>query len=100
MDGQIKIIIADDKPWFREILKTELKLYDIETIAEAENGVELLNHLKVLSPDVILLDLEMPEMNGNVAMDLLRQRHPDKKIFIFSQHNDFELMLDYEKRGA
>jgi DNA-binding NarL/FixJ family response regulator len=97
---QIKIIIADDKPWFRSILRRELLDFKLDTIAEAGNGLELLRLLEIHSPDVILLDLEMPEMNGSITMDHVSENYPERKVIVFSQHNDYELSLDFERRGA
>ena len=100
MKDQIKIIITDDKDGFRKIIRENLVDYNIKTVAEAENGIMLLKQLASHSPDVILLDLEMPRMNGNITMHYLSTLYPDKSVVILSLYNDYELMLDYEDRGA
>lgn len=77
-----------------------LKDYHINIIAEAENGSELLKQLETLNPDVILLDLAMPVMDGTETMQRLMENHPKKKVIIMSQFEDATLMSDYKMRGA
>ena len=63
--GKIKVLITDDHTLFRTGVKSSLSHYtDIEFIGEAENGMQLLNLVKFLQPDVILLDIQMPIMDG------------------------------------
>jgi len=74
LDPQIvKVAIADDHALFRAGVKTALSSRkDIQMIAEAENGMQLLNLLKHIKPDVILLDIQMPIMDGFEASSLIR----------------------------
>ena len=65
LNGTIKVIIADDHALFRAGVKTALSVKkDVELIAEADNGMQFLNLLKHMEPDVILLDIQMPIMDG------------------------------------
>lgn len=100
MDSVIKIAITEDKQQWRNAIKKALRDYDIITIIEAENGLELLNQLEQEKPDVVLLDLAMPIMNGSETMDVLMEKHPDLKVIIMSMYDDASLMDDYIKRGA
>jgi DNA-binding NarL/FixJ family response regulator len=101
MSKTIKIAIADDQTLFREGLKMILQTFhNLEMVIEAENGVELINALKEVQPDVILLDYTMPEMDGYETMMQIRQHHPDIKVIILSMHHDTSLMTFMMKEGA
>jgi DNA-binding NarL/FixJ family response regulator len=64
-ETRIKVAIADDHHLFRTGVKTSLSAYkDIQMVAEAENGMQLLNLLRHIKPDVLLLDIQMPIMDG------------------------------------
>ncbi|MCC6370105.1 MAG: response regulator transcription factor [Bacteroidia bacterium] len=100
MNAGIKIIFTEDKEVFRKTVIEELAEYGIICIGEASNGKELLRQLKDKHPDVILLDLEMPVMNGNETMTHLRRDYPDARVLIMSLHYEGELITDYIRRGA
>ncbi|MBL7933781.1 MAG: response regulator [Bacteroidia bacterium] len=69
MEPKIKIVLAEDKALMRKSLIALLKEYpQFEIIGEASNGRDLLNLLKELEPDIVLLDIEMPVMNGIEAL--------------------------------
>ena len=65
---------------------------DIEMIAEADNGMQLLNLLKHVEPDVILLDIQMPIMDGITTLPEIRKLYPDIKVIILSMHNDHSII--------
>jgi two-component system response regulator DegU len=100
MEKTIRIIFADDKEMWRKHLIQDLAPFDILCIGEAGNGEELLEHLKTKKPDVILLDLRMPVMDGNHTMKLLKDQYPKIKVIILSMHDEEELIHDYLTRGA
>ncbi len=78
-----------------------LESYQISTIAEADNGFDLLSILKSgVSPDVILLDLQMPEMDGGKTLDLLKNDFLDAKVIILTQYEELELKKNLISRGA
>ncbi|MCD8185313.1 MAG: response regulator transcription factor [Rikenellaceae bacterium] len=84
-----KIILADDHTLFRAGLKNLLALEpEFEVLAEASQGKELLTMLETLSPDVVLLDISMPEMNGIEAAEAIMQRWPDTKIVTLSMFGE------------
>ena len=72
-DKKIKVAIADDHALFRAGVKTALSVKkDVELIAEADNGMQLLNLLRHIEPDVILLDIQMPIMDGIECLQEIR----------------------------
>lgn len=97
---QIKIMIAEDMELFRQSIASALREAGIDTVAEASNGNELLRQLETVKPDVILLDLRMPELDGNKTMGFLMERYPGIKVIILSAHDEQVLIDDYMLRGA
>lgn len=100
MDTTINILFTEDKELYRKMILAELEEANIRCIGEADNGKELLRQLKTKKPDVILLDLEMPVMDGNEAMNRIIKDFPEAKVLIMSLHCEEELIEDYIKRGA
>ncbi|MBC7904860.1 MAG: response regulator transcription factor, partial [Gemmatimonadaceae bacterium] len=97
----IKVAIADDHALFRAGVKTALAARkDIEMIAEADNGMQLLNLLKHIEPDVILLDIQMPIMDGITTLPEIRKLYPDIKVIILSMHNDHSMISRLMEIGA
>lgn len=91
MPQQIKTIIADDHEFFRKGVKISLKGHErIVVIDEAKNGIELLEKLKTAKPDVILMDIKMPQMDGIEATKIIKKEYSNIKILALS-------MLDEEK---
>ncbi|PZR18869.1 MAG: DNA-binding response regulator, partial [Azospira oryzae] len=89
----IKVAIADDHALFRAGVKTALSTKkDVELVAEAENGMQLLNLLKHIEPDVILLDIQMPIMDGIATLPEIRKSYPQVKVIILSMHNDHSMI--------
>lgn len=89
MKKTIKIAIADDHVLFRKGLISLLKEYESFNVSfEASNGSELLEKLKSKKADVILLDLEMPDMNGFETVPALTKKHPDIKIIALTMHSE------------
>jgi DNA-binding NarL/FixJ family response regulator len=100
-NGTIKVIIADDHALFRAGVKTALSIKkDVELIAEADNGMQLLNLLKHMEPDVILLDIQMPIMDGIATLPEIRKLYPHVKVIILSMHNDHSMISKLMEIGA
>lgn len=98
---RIRFIIADDHKLFREGLR--LVLSDdlhLELMGEAANGAELLELIKFEQPDVILLDLTMPGMDGKQAMKEIKEKYPQIKILILTMSDDKHMVLHLLKEGA
>jgi DNA-binding NarL/FixJ family response regulator len=101
LNGTIKVIIADDHALFRAGVKTALSIKkDVELIAEADNGMQLLNLLKHMEPDVILLDIQMPIMDGIATLPEIRKIYPHVKVIILSMHNDHSMISKLMEIGA
>lgn len=95
MSNQIKIVIADDHSMIREGLKQLLELDgDITVIGEAGNGEECLKLIETLHPDVVLLDINMPVMNGLKMLETLRSSvNRNQKVLILTIHNEVEYLM-------
>lgn len=99
--GAIKILIADDHPVVREGLFAMLgREHDFEVIGEARDGVEAVNKARELNPDVVLMDLRMPEMDGVEAMRQIRSAMPDVKFIILTTYSDDEYIFSGIEAGA
>lgn len=100
MKKAIHILIADDNTIFRKTILRELLPYDILSCGEASNGIELLQLLSKNVPDLVLLDLEMPVMDGNETLDEILLKYPSTKVIIFSSYDASALVEDYYSRGV
>ncbi|MDZ7741707.1 MAG: response regulator transcription factor [Bacteroidota bacterium] len=103
MSDKLDIIIVDDHEIFRNGLKMVLgKLKYVNIIAEASNGREFLELLPEHEPDIVLMDIEMPEMNGIQATEKAIKQNPELKIIALTMFNDDEYiqsMIDAGVRG-
>ncbi len=99
--GLIKVIIADDHALFRTGVKTTLSMRkDIKMIGEADNGAQLLTLLKVLQPDVILLDIQMPIIDGIATLPEIKELYPDIRVIMLTMHNDHSMISKLMELGA
>lgn len=97
----IKVAIADDHALFRAGVRTALSVKkDVELIAEADNGMQLLNLLRHIEPDVILLDIQMPIMDGITTLPEIRKIYPHIRVIILSMHNDHSMISKLMEIGA
>jgi pilus assembly protein CpaE len=95
------ILIVDDVPQVRRELRTLLPLLDdIEIVGEAENGQSAIELAASLQPDVILMDVEMPIVDGLAATRSIRQQCPQCRIVILSIHNDEAVRAQARSAGA
>ena len=100
-DEQIKIMLVDDHAVVREGLRTYLDLEDHLTIVgEAANGREAVDKARVLRPDVVLMDLLMPEMDGITATKAIKDSVPDTKIIVLTSFQDDEHIMPAIEAGA
>lgn len=97
----IRVLITDDHLIVREGLRLILETAeDIEVTGEATDGVECIRLVTELNPDVVLMDLQMPRMDGITAIGHLRREHPDTAIVILTTYNEDDLMLRGLQAGA
>jgi DNA-binding NarL/FixJ family response regulator len=100
-DQAIKIIITDDHSLFRSgVIKCLAGKPGIEIIGEAENGLHLLKLLEHVQPDIILMGITMPVMNGEKAMPIVRKKYPALKVIILTMHNDYNMICRMVELGA
>jgi len=97
----IRILLVDDHPIVRQGLKTLLEGHSgWEVIGEASDGAEAVEKAKDLNPDVMVLDVTMPRMNGLEACRLLRQECPGLEILFVTQHDSPQMMREALEAGA
>jgi DNA-binding NarL/FixJ family response regulator len=100
-NGTIRIILADDHRIVRQGLRILLEAEpDMEVIAEADNGRKVLKQAQELAPDVIIMDLSMPELNGVEATRQILSGAPEVKVVALSMHSDSLFVLNMIKAGA
>lgn len=101
MNKKTRIIIVDDHHIFREGLKYILNTYsDFEVVADVENGKDFLNLLENTQADVVLMDIEMPEMNGLEATKQATKKYPGMKIIALTSFTDDIYYYNMIKAGA
>jgi len=97
----IKILIVDDHTVVRDGLSAILaRQRDFEVVGEAKNGAEAVERFNQLSPDVTLMDLRMPEMNGVDAMRQIRDTDPDARFLVLTTFDTDEYIFDAIEAGA
>lgn len=97
----IKIAIADDYKIFREGLKVGLSSDEnLEVIMEADNGEDLLKALETITPDVIIMDLKMPIMDGMEATKAVRKKYPAIKVLVVTMYDDDKFIIHLMENGA
>ena len=98
---KIKVLIADDHPLFRKGLSSLItEEPDYELVGEASNGMEAVDKAWELKPDIVIMDIVMPEMDGMLATEHIKKRLPDTKIIIISMHQQKEYALRLYRIGA
>lgn len=97
----IKVLIADDQKLIRESLKIVLDTYqDIQVIDTVGDGKQVLESIEEQEPDVILMDIRMPNMDGTVSTKLVKQSYPHIKIIILTTFDDDDFIFSALKYGA
>ena len=99
--AMIKLLLVDDHPLFREGIAARLRMSNgIKIIGEVDNGKELLDKLKSSQPDIVMMDISMPEINGMDALEILSEKYPTIKVIMLSMHDDQEYILNVIRAGA
>lgn len=99
--NMIKILIADDQELIRQSLSIILgNEKDFEVTDTVTNGVEVVRSVRKNRPDVILMDIRMPEMDGVVCTQIIKENYPDIKIIILTTFDDDEYVFNALKNGA
>jgi len=101
MTGATRVLIVDDHPMVAEGIQSILETYsDIDVIGSLTNGQEAVDQVQNLNPDVILLDLNMPVLNGLSATEIILERLPQTRIVILSMHDSSEYISTALSHGA
>lgn len=97
----IRILLVDDQTLLCEVLKTWLEVEeDFEVIDVAHNGHEALSKIEILHPDIVLMDIDMPEMNGLNATQIISERFPNVKVIFLSGHDEDDYLGKSLRAGA
>lgn len=97
----IKLLIADDQELIRQSLQILLgTVPEFEVTDAVENGKEVIRSIRKNKPDVILMDIRMPEMDGVVCTQIIKENYPDIKIIILTTFDDDEYVFNALKYGA
>jgi DNA-binding NarL/FixJ family response regulator len=97
----IRILLVDDQPLFREGLRTLLSVHpDFEVVGEAANGEEAIRLVRLLLPSVVLMDLQMPVLDGVAATRRLHEEQPDCRVIVLTTFDDDEMVFDGLRAGA
>lgn len=98
---QVRVVIIDDHVMVREGIKQLLEIDgDIVVVGEAGNGEEGLRLLEMIKPDVVLLDINMPKMNGLELLEEIQKREMKHKILILTIHNEVEYLIKAVEIGV
>ncbi len=101
MNKPRRILIVDDNPALREGLKSILSDFPaFDIVGEAPDGVEALNAVERLLPDLVLMDISMPRMDGLAATKEIKKRWPGTKILVFTVYKTPEYLVAAHKAGA
>lgn len=99
--GKIKILIVDDHAIMRDGIRALVSIHsDIEVVGEASEGNEAINKVQELMPDVVIMDLAMPGMDGIEATRRIVKRNPTVKVMVLTQHTNREYIVSSIKAGA
>ena len=101
MGEPIRILVADDHPVVRDGLVAMLSTQaDFQIVGEAATGAEVVEQVGALQPDVVLLDLEMPEMDGVETLQVLRQNQANARVIVFTAFDTDDRIVSAVRAGA
>jgi DNA-binding NarL/FixJ family response regulator len=101
VESNIKFAIADDHKIFRDGIKMALgDKPHLKLLWEAEDGKDMLHKMELKKPDVLLLDIRMPELDGINALQLIRKDHDEVKIVVLSMYDDQQMVTKMMEMGA
>ena len=96
----MKLLIVDDSEMMRFTIQEHLQDMDLEIVGEAENGVKALQILEEKQPDLVTLDITMPEMDGLECLEKMKEIKPDVRVMVITALSDKHTGLQALKKGA
>jgi two-component system nitrate/nitrite response regulator NarL len=101
MNHPIRVLIVDDHPMVAQGIQSVLESYDeLEVVGVLNNGRAVVDQLEELNPDVILMDLNMPEMGGLTATEMVIERRPGTRVLVLTMHDSPEYISSALAHGA
>ncbi len=101
VSARVRLLIVDDHPIVRKGIRLCLARHpQLEVVGEAGDGREALRRVRELQPDIVLMDIDMPEMSGLAAAEWMHRELPDVKVLILSMHSNTEYVLRIIQSGA
>jgi len=98
---KIQVMMADDHMMVREGVKALLEIDgDIKVIAQANDGIECLKVLEKVNPDVLLLDINMPKLDGLAVLETIKRTKPEVKVIVLTIHNEADYLFNAYEKGA
>jgi DNA-binding NarL/FixJ family response regulator len=97
---KIKLAVVEDHDKLREALILNLALNNFDVVIQAENGLVLLDKLKIFDVDIVILDISMPIMNGYDTLINLQDQYPHLKVIMYSSMAEIPIMEEFKKLGA
>jgi len=99
--SKMRVLLTDDHAILIEGLRAYLSYYDdVEVVGEAHDGAEALASVAELQPDIVLMDIAMPGINGITATRLIREQYPQTRVLVLTQHEEKQYVLALLKAGA
>ena len=100
-ENQVKLAIADDHKIFRDGIKMALSgKENLKMLWEAEDGKDMMHKISIKRPDVLLMDIRMPEIDGINAIQLIRNEYEDIKIIVLTMYDDQQMISKMMEMGA
>ena len=101
MTNQIRVLIADDHPMVAQGIQSVLEEHEeLEVVGVVQNGRSVIDQLNTLRPDVILMDLNMPDVNGLSATEMVLEQRPETRVLILTMHDNPEYISSALSHGA
>lgn len=98
---KIQVMMADDHMMVREGVKALLEIDgDIKVIAQANDGIQCLKVLEKVNPDVLLLDINMPKLDGLAVLETIKRTKPEVKVIVLTIHNEADYLFNAYEKGA
>jgi DNA-binding NarL/FixJ family response regulator len=96
----LRVLLVDDSPWLRQSVRAALERAGLVVVGEAADGAQALTQAATHHPDLVLMDLCMPGMDGIQATQALRRQQPDIRVVLWTARDDIQLASAIRRSGA